>query len=75
MAREIYRFEYNSGNDCQHNHRTWEAAEKCGRHLIAAAKAGKVFGHPISSDLLKDLDPAEVMQCVGVWNDGVRRGG
>lgn len=72
---ETYRYEYNSGRDCGHCHRTWDAAVRCGKRLIRAAKSGRTFGHPISSDLLKHEQPESAENCVGVIVDGVRRGG
>ncbi len=46
---------------CGHAHRSFEAAEKCGMSLTCAARRGVKFGHPVSSEYLKQDDFADVL--------------
>jgi hypothetical protein len=45
------------GNPCGHAHRTFEAAERCGRSIVNAAQQGVEFSYPAhSTDILETLD-------------------
>lgn len=72
MAAETFRAEYNYGGvNCGHHHRTYEAAERCGRHIVRLARSGHQFD---GAHLWRTVEPtAETV--VAIYRDGLRVGG